>query len=166
MTQEVFCKACGSDNVDVIESRLCNNGTRRRRHRCLSCGYRWTEWDGPRPTQGRMAGSHSVSSRRSRQTTEEEVRRILLAPAGVTNVRLAREMDFSPEWVRRIRIGLSCVNICPELKRGKPIPGSAKGRSCYSCFYWNSGCCFGFPEPFEEGPGYAQYCSLFKLREC
>ena len=164
MIDNFVCKNCGSGSTDVLESRLCNNGTRRRRHRCLSCNYRWTHWDGPRPTQGRMAGDCSVSSKRKRQTTEENVRQILLASLEVTNVQLARKMDFSPEWVRRIRLGLSCVNICPEIKRQRASRGCAKGRSCYNCLYWTMSCYFGFPDPGTEGPGYAQECDLFKLR--
>ena len=164
MASKILCKACNSINATVIESRICNNGTRRRRYSCLSCKRRWTHWDGPRPTQGRMAGSLSISSKRNRQTTEEEVRKILLAPLSITNAQLSRQIDFSPEWIRRIRIGLSCVNLCPELARHKPAPDGAKGRSCYNCLHWTRGCDFDFPDSYDS-PGYAQDCDLFKLRK-
>ncbi len=165
MPSEVPCKACGSSEASVIESRLCNNGTRRRRYCCPSCGFRWTDWDGPRPTQNRRKGERSISANRKRQTTQEEIRLILLAPAGVTNAQLGREMNFSPEWVRRIRTGLSCEGVHPELRRRRPFSYGKKGRSCYDCFHWNPGCDFGFPDPYTEGPGYAQDCDLFKLKE-
>lgn len=165
MVDKIACKACGSYETDILESRICNNGTRRRRHRCLSCGYRWTYWDGPRPVQGRIAGSRNAGLLKKRQTTEEDVRRILLSPPEVTNVTLGREISLSAEWVRRIRLGLSCVNICPELERQKGGASSVKGRSCYNCFYWTTGCYFGFPDPCIEGPGYAQDCDFFKLKD-
>jgi len=165
MLSEVVCKACGSGQAKVIESRLCNNGTRRRRYCCLSCDCRWTHWDGPKPIQGLMKAGRSVSSGRGRQTTEEEVKRILLAPLDVTNVQLARVMNFSPEWVRRIRTGLSCIKICPELRRRMPFSTGVNGRSCHDCFHWALGCGFGFPDPYTEGPGYAKDCDFFKPRE-
>jgi hypothetical protein len=164
MGVEIICKACDSHDTKVIESRLCNNGTRRRRYRCLSCDCRWTHWDGARPTQGLMSAGRSVSSGRGRQTTEEEVKRILLALPDVSNVQLARAMNFSPEWVRRIRTGLSCIKICPELMRRTAFSTGVNGRSCHDCFYWTLGCDFGFPDPYVEGPGYANDCDLFKLR--
>lgn len=157
MTQEVFCKACGSDNIDVIESRVCKNGTRRRRHRCLSCSCRWTHWDGPRPARGQITGSRVTRSRL--WIKEDEIRHILLAPLEVTHAQIAREIDFSPEWVRKIRTGLVHANIHPELERRRPSPSNASGRSCYNCFHWSAGCDFGFPDP------YAQDCDLFKLKE-
>ena len=156
MTQEVFCKACGSENTDVIESRICKNGTRRRRYRCLSCSYRWTHWNGPRPARGQVAGSRVT---RSRLWIEKgQVKYILLAPLEVTNAQIARKIGFSPEWVRKIRTGLVHTNIHPELERRKPSPSSASGRSCYNCFHWSPGCDFGFPDPC------AQDCDLFKLK--
>jgi hypothetical protein len=164
MNSEVLCKACGSSNAHVIESRICDNGTRRRRYSCLSCSYRWTYWDGPRPIKGRVTGNRNIGPKRGCRTTEEEVKRILLAPLDTTNVELAREMDFSAEWVRRIRVGLSCANVCPELERLRSVPNGAEGRSCYNCLYWSPGCDFGFPDPCKEGPGYAQDCDLFKLK--
>ena len=165
MTQEVFCKACGSDNVDVIESRVCKNGTRRRRHRCLSCSCRWTYWDGPRPPRGRVMGNRSTCSRRGYPMTMDEVKHILLAPLQVTNAQLARETNFSTEWVRRVRTGLAHASIHPELERRKPSTSSANGRSCYNCSHWSPGCDFGFPDSYKEGPGYAQDCDLFKLKK-
>ena len=96
MTSKIICRACDSNDAKVIESRLCNNGTRRRRYRCLCCDYRWTHWDGPKPIQGLMKAGRSVSSGRGRQTTEEEVRRVLLAPLDVSNAQLAHAMNFSP----------------------------------------------------------------------
>ena len=164
MTSKIICRACDSNDTKVIESRLCNNGTRRRRYRCLCCDCRWTHWDGPKPIQGLMEAGRSVSSGRGRQTTEEEVRRVLLAPLDVSNAQLAHAMNFSPEWVRRIRIGLSCMKICPELRRRRPFSMGIGGRSCHDCLHWGMGCDFGFPDPYSEGPGYAQDCDLFKLK--
>jgi len=165
MIDKIICAACNSSETSVIESRPCHNGTRRRRHRCLSCGYRWTAWDGARPPKGRLVGSRGTGPRRGRPTTSDEVKRILLAPLSVTNAQLAREMGFSGEWIRMVRVGLTHTNIHPELERRKPAIGEAKGRSCYNCANWSAGCGFGFPDPMEEGPGYAQDCDLFKLKE-
>jgi hypothetical protein len=35
--------------------------------------------------------------------------------------------------------------------------------SCYRCKLWNGEeCRMGFPDPIEEGPGFARDCSLFE----
>lgn len=164
MASQFSCLKCNSSSIEVVESRLCSNGTRRRRHSCLACGYRWTTWDGPRPAQGRIPGVWvAAKTKRGQEVTEEEVRAILLAPKNIRHTTLARQLNVTPQTVRSIRMGIRRRTVCPGLPRWD-LKKAVKGRSCYNCEHWSLGCGFGFPDPQEEGPGYAQDCDLFQLK--
>jgi hypothetical protein len=148
--------------TEVLESRLCRNGTRRRRHGCLMCGHRWTLWDGPRPPAGRF-GQVRSTTKRGAPVTPDEVRQILLAPWSQSNAGLGRQLGISREMVRLVRLGRLHAQVHPELAR-RPDPRRGKaGRTCNGCSNWTGGeCGFGFPEPLEEGPGFAIECDLYQ----
>lgn len=154
---------CSSTAVDVLESRLLSNGTRRRRYACLACRYRWTFWDGPRPKPGFR--SKPRGPRRQRPPlTSDEVRLVLTSPLGPTV--LATQLDCCRQTIDDIRTGKRRSNEWPELPRRlrQPMP-KPDGPSCDQCQHWAGTVCeFDLPDPLEEGPGFAADCSLFDPR--
>lgn len=156
------CPDCSSGHTEVLESRLCNNGTRRRRHRCLTCDHRWTTWDGPKPTQGNT--TRRTTANRGKRLDPEEVRHVLLSPREVSNAQLSRELGVSAEMIRQIRIGKAHAKVHPEIARWGAPPPETAGRTCYTCSHWREarGCSFGFPDPTLEGVGFARECDLYQ----
>lgn len=47
------CPECSSTAVKMRASRICPNGSRRRRCTCRDCNHKWTEYDGPAPLRNR-----------------------------------------------------------------------------------------------------------------
>lgn len=45
------------------------------------------------------------------------------------------------------------ARVLPEPEAGAP--------SCTNCTHWDGKCGMGFPDPLEEGPGFAADCSLY-----
>lgn len=154
------CPECYSGHTEVLESRLCRNGTRRRRHRCMVCDHRWTSWDGPRPPAGRF-GQVRSTAKRGQPVQPEEVREILLAPRSQSNAELGRQVGVSRELVRQVRLGRLHAAVHPELPRWPDPRRGNQGRSCHLCANWSARCSFGFPEPLQEGPAFALECDLY-----
>lgn len=159
------CPDCSSGHTEIIESRLCTNGTRRRRHACLTCGKRWTTWDGdrPEPAQACRARRRTPTRKNRPPLDEHQVRRVLLAGRDVSNAQLARELDVSRETIRQIRLGMVYAKVCPEIARQAAAapPPVVEGPSCYSCGHWRDGCTFGFPDWQDIGPTFAAECHLY-----
>jgi hypothetical protein len=160
----VNCPNCHSGQIEIVESRRCTNGTRRRRHECLTCQHRWTSWDGIRPKRGGAANAYRHRAGSYRKVTPDAVRAILLAPRTETHQQLAVRLDLSPEMIRQVRIGKAHATVHPELARwGQPVP-EAQGKSCYCCIHWGAAACsFGFPDPIQEGPTFARECQVYAL---
>lgn len=165
-TLMMSCPKCASAQTELCESRLCVNGTRRRRHQCKACGHRWTSWDGPRPTP------HDVNRKR-RTTPGPRVRpnltpdevRFALVNLDLNNRQVADQLGCSRETVRQLRCGLLYVKVHPELPRPKsPKPkAQATGPSCDRCASWKDDRCgFGFPDPVQEGLTFAADCGLYE----
>ena len=167
MFRHESCPECGSSHTEVIESRLCTNGTRRRRHACRHCGKRWTAWDGARPSLSEIGKTKARRPMRRQVTplTAEQVREALLA-RDVSHTAMGRRLGRSGEAIRQLRIGATHGNFHPEIARWQPMPALASvatisGPNCFACAHWNDRCAFGFPDPLEEGPGFAADCDLY-----
>jgi hypothetical protein len=144
----------------VIESRVSSNGTRRRRLACenADCLYRWTNWDGPRPTNRSYPCSRPGKALAHRFMTEERVL-FILRRRDLSNTAAAKALGggCSPEAVRLVRIGRICRGLMPDEPRWA-APG---GITCHDCKLWKGECSIGLPDPEEEGIGFAGECSSF-----
>jgi len=151
------CPACKSQHTAVIESRVMSYG-RRQRISCQSCSHRWTNRiegsEQPRPHARREAGD----------LTRDEIELILLSTRSIRTV--ARELRVSPSAVHGVRIGQLRSDVLPDL----PRQTARRRRSCTSCRFWNPDpevmqrCRQGWPDPDEEGPGYANDCDDYEIR--
>lgn len=151
------CKACSSSHTEVLESRMCANGTRRRRFNCQSCGHRWTHHDGPKPKTGAQPGSNYFKKGQA-PLTEDQVR-MILERRDLTNKALADQLGRSSEAIRQVRIGKTYRDVLPDMPR--MIPLRSGGVTCYTCEHWRGDCTMGFPDPLEEGPGFARDCDFY-----
>jgi hypothetical protein len=149
------CPSCRSSRTRVTKTSVLLNGSRRRRHRCHVCSYRWSTWCGEKPRIGRAP--HAKTGSRTRPPlTEDEVRLALTSP--LSAMKLARELQCSKEAIAAIRRGTTHAKVLPELPRRQPL-------SCVSCINWkDASCAMGFPEVLEEGPVFAADCSLYEAR--
>ena len=148
-----MCPSCNSDATAVIESRKCSNGSQRRRHVCHACGHRWTTHKGLPP--GHRGGYPP-------KITPDQVRFILLSTDPLRVI--AEHIGRSVEAVRQVRVNITHRNIHPEIQRPgqpRPKPLPTDGPTCYQCQHWVDRCTFGYPDPLEEGPGFASDCSMF-----
>jgi hypothetical protein len=99
-----------------------------------------------------------------RRFTDDQVLLILTSPHRSLE-DLARELGTNRETVRLVRIGMSYLDVHPELPRQRSRPRETPEVSCLRCRSWVGGeCRFGFPDPIEEGPEFAADCDLFELR--
>lgn len=149
-----MCPACSSDDTCVIESRITAAGNRRRRHECNACHHRWTTLlhgvAPPRPSQLEKT-----------KLTATQIRAILLDKRPHRTV--AREFDRSYEAIRQIRFGAIHAHIHPEISRWEqPIVPVVSDASCYKCQHWAQRCTFDYPDPLEEGPGFANDCAMYE----
>jgi hypothetical protein len=157
------CTKCNSALQRVAEVRKLGNGTRRRRIECMNCGYRWTEWDGPKPDASERAMPMVVRQRKRPALTDEEVRLTLTRP-DLNNKDLARLLGCSAETVRQIRCGMLYKSVMPDLvrpkgPRWKPV---SDGPMCDNCSHWlGNKCSFAFPDPVQEGLAFAADCHLY-----
>lgn len=141
-----LCPTCGGLGV-VRESRRCSNGTRRRRLQCQSCGDRWTHHDGERPAH--PGWQHATQAR---TLSPAQVRRILTASGSIAAI--ARATGHCRQTVTAVLRGESHADIRPDLPRRGSL-------SCQDCQHWQGRCGLGFPDPDEEGPGFAAFCVSF-----
>ena len=150
------CPNCGSDRTRVIETDLTRNGSRRRRHACHDCQHRWTDWQGERPPQGRL--SHARPGSRPRLSlTVQQVELVLTSP--LSSRALAQQLQRSREAINAIRRGALHAQTLPHLPRRTHRLDQL---SCRDCCHWQAGRCqLGFPDPVEEGPGFAVDCNLY-----
>jgi len=76
---------------------------------------------------------------------------------------LAAHYGVSVELIRQIQAGEAYQDLLPEGFRRAPGPNDP---SCERCREWRGSdgatpCSLGFPDPIEEGPGFARDCSLY-----
>lgn len=161
------CPECYSSHVEVIESRLCVNGTRRRRMACITCSHRWTSWEGERPNLSEI--NRTIPRRKPRkpktQLTAEQVKQALLN-RDASHAEMGRLLGRSPEAIRQLRHGVTHSKVLPKIPRWGVLQAAATAeRSCYACANWSAGqCAFGFPDPHLEGPGFADDCDLYSAQ--
>jgi hypothetical protein len=126
------CPKCHGDAY-VLESTVNKNGSRRRRHACSVCRYRWTTHQGERPHRWAR-----------------------LTPEGVERIQAT---------VNQLQAELGCSRkaIVAALWNSQSEPTTATAApSCLQCQHWADRCGMGFPDPDEEGPAAAQWCSCYR----
>lgn len=148
---------CAHNNNYVIETRPRSDGAVRRRYECRDCGKRWTvirEGERP-PRQPRKPVSRGVG----RKLTLQQVHQVL-TDLKTPSVALAAELGVSRQLIQQIRSGAVWGQVFPELPRIGNL------RSCLRCRHWSTGeCAIGFPDPLEEGLGFAADCDFYEMRQ-
>jgi len=72
---------------------------------------------------------------------------------------MAAIIGCSREAVRAVRIGKSFKNIHPEIPRWHQVKRATAEYSCTLCEHWRGEeCNYGFPDPHEDGVGFAHDC--------
>lgn len=156
----IDCPSCNSSCTEVLETRLCNNDTRRRRHCCQNCSHRWTTWDGPKPRPGvRMTLCSCKGMKMPDRLTDDQVR-MILEHRDISTRQLARDLGRSEEAIRQVRRGQVYRDVLPEIRRWSTR--KTHGMSCHVCVHWSGKCKMGFPDPEEEGLGFAADCSFYE----
>lgn len=96
--------------------------------------------------------------------TPDQVREVLLS-FNLSNAEMARQMgSTSREAVRQVRQGLSHRNVCPEIPRWhrRRYLAPTAEHDCARCQHWRDGACdLEFPDPAEEGLGFAAECCCY-----
>jgi hypothetical protein len=153
------CPECGAMAFSVIASRMID-GKRCRRKQCRSCQYRASEIDGePIPDRRRVSNTRRGFRRFGAQQIAE-----MVALKGTMSLRaIAQQFGCSGETVRQIFAGMLYRDLLPENYRPAPGPNDP---SCERCREWRGSdaatpCSLGFPDPIEEGPGFARDCNLY-----
>lgn len=129
----VACPACGETARAVLESRRLTDRVRRRCS-CAACGERFTTWE-LRQDQITAQANRAAAARAGRLLS-----RFHQLEQAITTLRQLLDDELS-------------VPDAPDLQ--------SIDTTCEDCRHW-SGCCgLGFPDPVEEGVGFAQECSSF-----
>lgn len=149
------CKECNCAAY-TVDTRRKQNGDVRRRYKCSSCDYRWTEWNGNQPPKATPDA----------RLTDQAILDILTnkSPQPV----LALRHGCSTSTVGKIRRGELHAKIHPEIPRFKD--GSKPGKkTCTKCDHYSSNrknpCGLGHIDPIEEGLNFASYCPNFLSSE-
>lgn len=145
------CAECQSP-ARVLRSHTNRDGTRTRRYECHGCQRRWTIWDeGRKRMRPEQCGRPVLS--------DDQLLELLTTRREVPAKRLAAEWGCSPFPILQARKGLAYTNRLPDI----PRPGLAPAAiDCRRCIHWeDDACLLGFPEPQEEGPGFAADCAAF-----
>lgn len=158
------CVHCGATETAVLRSRINSGGKRWRMMHCKACG-KTSEYINGKPRD--MTAGHN---RPFYKFSDATLRKILLTKC--SNSIMAEQVGCSCELVRQIRRGNLHINRVPEIPRwGENAPPPViNGPSCLVCVNRAGGdgptCGMGFPDPDEEGPGFAADCSLFAKERC
>jgi ribosomal protein S27E len=145
----ISCQSCGSTRTVALESRRCPDGTRRVRRSCRDCSHRWTiRQTDDKPVLGCIAC--------------DSIETIVLESRALKDGRRRRRLqcsDCTNRWTIWIEpdgsISQAPSKVQPTIHR-----------SCHDCANWRQDrCWFRFPDPIEEGPGFAADCLQFRQRE-
>lgn len=109
--------------------------------------------------ESRVCGNGSRRQRRAcqgcghRWTTHQGT-----PPQRCRNRLTAQEVERIIKTVDQLTAELNCSRgtVVSVLQRPETI-------SCLRCVHWSGACGMGFPDPVEEGPGAAQWCSCFAV---
>jgi hypothetical protein len=151
------CPSCGAEgSFSIITSRVVK-GQRYRQRQCRECGHKASELGGQPVAERR--GAPGVRSSNSKFTADQIAE--MLALKGTMSLReIGKMFGCSGETVRLIYGGRVCRDLLPEGYRPPPRRGDP---SCKRCRYWEmEQCGMGFPDPLEEGVGFARDCSLYE----
>lgn len=88
----------------------------------------------------------------------------ILTSTGI-HAELADRYGVSASTIGKIRRGEMHETVAPELPRWQR--GGLRGikRLCSNCLHWDQDRCdLGFPDPKEEGHGFARDCSVYTVR--
>jgi hypothetical protein len=95
----------------------------------------------------------------TRKFSAEQVAAIIASTE--THRALGKLYGCSRETIRQIRVGKIYRDVLPEGYYPPPGPGDP---SCERCQEWRGeACSLGFPDPIEEGLGFARDCSLYAV---
>jgi len=149
------CPKCGASAFVTVSSGLVRGKRYRRRH-CKACGHRASDVDGKPPTQ---RNGNPGSRAKDRKFNAEQIAGILALKGTMTQRAIGQMFGCSGETIRQIFAGMLYQDLLPGNYRPPPKPGDP---SCEHCRFWEvEQCGIGFPDPIEEGPGFARDCSLF-----
>ena len=151
------CPKCGGV-MATIRSRIVA-AKRYRRFECRSCGHRLSlGGDNADQQIDRYSRNPDPATRRFDAATIKAIRESLDGRRV-----LAKQYGCSETMIRDIVSGKSYKDLLPEGFRAPPGAGDP---SCERCRYWQADACgMGFPDPAEEGPGFARDCSLYAVEE-
>lgn len=86
--------------------------------------------------------------------TDDQIRTILLSSD--SHYEVGRKVGASAQVVSNVRYGLNYRKALPHLMRWR------LNVACVGCHHWADGACsLGFPEPAQEGPGFARLCAAW-----
>lgn len=143
---------CGAQ-MNLVGSRM-HRGERYRRFSCPACGRRETRLG---QNADRPLPEHRVlKNRRFNAEIVTAIRR-----SRDSRRALAERYGCSQEMIRSIQAGIAYRDLLPEGFRSPPKPGDP---SCEQCRFWDAEACgMGFPDPAEEGLGFARECVVFEV---
>lgn len=138
------CPNCAGGAI-VVNSRATEHG-QRRRWRCTSCEYRWTECGGGKPS-GHI---------------RKEPPPLELIEAALTGAdndsALARRFKVARSTIYKIRTGQMYADVLPDLPRTDQL-----AVTCEQCQHWQQERCdLGFPDPLEMGVRFGRLCNLYR----
>jgi transcriptional regulator NrdR family protein len=145
---------CEHNNRFIRETRTRTDGLIRRRWECSDCGERWTVLG---PDRKKRQRRRKRSKPMPKKLDLQHIRRAL-ADRQTSDVVLAAELGVSRQAIQQIRSGKTWTKVFPNLKR-RP-----QWRDCRECRHWDGDdCCLGFPDPLDEGTGFAADCDLYEV---
>jgi transposase-like protein len=146
---------CSHNNRFVLETKTRIDGSVRRRYQCRDCGERWTVINvGEKPGREPLK---PIPKHPPYKLTLDQVYRAL-TETQVSQKRMAAELGVSRQCIQLVRAGVTWPNAFPEIPRKVPR------RSCEKCRNWSDGeCRIGFPDPLEEGTGFAADCDFYEV---
>ncbi len=152
----VDTSCCSHNDSRVLDKRDRSDGSVRRTRKCRVCGARWLE------VLPALMPIQRKPPRYRRKLTLDQVYRIL-TEVRMNNNQLAAELGVSHQSVQQIRAGATWSHVFPEIPRRSAGPRRGR-KSCEKCRHWDNGeCAMGFPDPLEEGPGFAIDCDLYEV---
>jgi hypothetical protein len=86
--------------------------------------------------------------------TDEQLRDVLTS-FHISHKEMGRRYGRSHQRIVQLRLGQVQAHRLPELPRW------TAGRTCEQCIHWVGRCDLGFPDPLEEGVGFARECASF-----
>jgi transcriptional regulator NrdR family protein len=151
----VSTPGCSHNNRFVLETKTRVDGSVRRRYQCRDCGERWTVISpGEKPGREPLK---PIAKRLPRKLTLEQVYRVL-TETQTSQKRMAVELGVVRQCIQQIRSGATWADVFPE------IPRKVARKSCEKCRHWDAGeCAIGFPDPLEEGTGFAADCDFYEV---